>query len=190
MSEAIIAKIKASGLSRVEMLRLRQNAEPKAKNGDVIAEAIIEAIDTTAVPKLEAEYVFMGFCPGADFENRRDLEWFEKGICTFDYVQSEVQMRRFSKIMSGDTIILKKRESFGKTMRLFGHGVVTARRDRKIDGLRYLTVNWSQQREILEVPLMACNSTVDIRSLGVVEAKLHPDFWKWLGSDKPTQARA
>ena len=187
MSEAIIAKIKAGGLSRLEMLRLRQNAEPKAKNGDLIAEAIIEAIDTTAVPKLEAEYVFMGFCPGADFESRRDLEWFEKGICTFDYVQSEVQMRRFSKIMSGDTIILKKREAFGKTMRLFGHGIVTARRDRKIEGLRYLMVDWSKQRELLEVPLLGCNSTVDIRSLGVVESKLHSDFWKWLGSDKPTR---
>jgi hypothetical protein len=187
MNEQIINKIKAGGFTRTEMLTLRNNAEIKAKNGNLEAQEIVETINSTAVPELQAEYVFMGFCPGADFENRLDLDWIERGLCTFDFIESEHQLKRFADIMVGDTMILKKRQEFGKTMLLFGHGKVKELRNRKSDGLRYLMMDWSKQNEILEVPLMGCNSTVDVRSLAVVEKELHEDFWKWLGTEKPTK---
>ena len=187
MTAQILENIRAGEFSRTDMLQMRDNAEPLAKNGNAMAQAIVDAINTTAVPELKAEYVFMGFCPEADFDNRQDLDWIERGICTFDYLESAVQTRRFNKIMVGDFIILKKRHDFGKTMHLYGHGKVTELRKRLSDGLRYLLVDWSKQEEILEVPLLGCNSTVDIRSLEVIERELHEDFWKWLGSDNPTK---
>jgi len=186
MTDAVINRIRAGGYSRSELLRLRDNAEREARRGNPTAPLIVEAINTTAVPELQREYVFMGFCPGADFENRQDELWIKEGICKFDFIESESQMKRFSKIMSGDTMILKKRHKFGKTMHLYGHGKVKELKNRKVDGLRYLLVDWSNQKEILEVPLMGCNSTVDVRTLDVVDQKMHVDFWRWLGSDKPT----
>ena len=67
----------------------------------------------------------MGFCPGANFDNRLDIEWKEKGICTFIFLRSEQQLERFNDIWPGDLIVLKKRHQFGKTMLLYGHGRAT-----------------------------------------------------------------
>jgi len=77
-------------------------------------------------------------------------------------------------------VILKKREKFGKTMKLYGHGRVEAI---SIDATehRYLKMNWSKQNEVIEVPLMACNSTVDIKSMEQVEAQMPKEFFGWLG---------
>lgn len=55
------------------------------------------------------DYVyFMGFCPNADSDNRLDIEWKEKGICTWDYYEDELQTREFNNIWPGDLIVLKK----------------------------------------------------------------------------------
>lgn len=121
----------------------------------------------------------MGFCPHADLANRLDTAWREQEICTFDFDDSPVQMDRFRSIHPGDLIVLKKRQVFGKTMRLYGHGRVHGIRTGP-DNRRLLEMKWSIQDEILEVPLMGCDSTVNLRSMEAVEADMQPRFFKWL----------
>ena len=64
-------------------------------------------------------------------------------------------------------------------MTLYGHGrvrlVVYDDNDR-----RYLQMDWSDQNEIIEAPLMGCNSTVDIRTIEAVEDAMPEEFWSWL----------
>jgi hypothetical protein len=61
-------------------------------------------------------------------------------------------------------MVFKKIEVFGVLMKLYGRGRVT-----KVcydeESVRYLEVDWSNQEEIIKVPLMGCNSTVDIKSM-------------------------
>ena len=122
----------------------------------------------------------MGFCPGADIRNRLDEKWIAESIGNFDFVESDQQRARYSEMMPGDAIILKKREQFGETMRLFSRGrvaeVVEIGRKLKVDG--------HAAAETLLVPLMACNSTVDMRSPESVEAAMPSEFWNWLGVGK------
>lgn len=168
----------ASGsMSRAELKKLKINAERKLSQGDEDAALIIEAI---SVAQPEDDYIlFMGFCPGADFNERLDVEWKENGICRFDYIESEVQLERFTRVCTGDLVVLKKREVFGKTMKLYGHGrVMKICYDNK--NIRYLEVDWSNQEEIIEVPLMGCNSTVDIKSMEDVEDEMPGCFFEWL----------
>jgi hypothetical protein len=47
-------------------------------------------------------------------------------------------------------------------------------------------MNWSTQDQIIEVPLMGCNSTVDVRTIEQVEAEMPVDFFSWL--NQPVQA--
>lgn len=164
-------------MSRVELGDLRNNADAKLAAGDGDAQAVIDAIDLAA-PK-DKFILFMGFCPGADFADRLDIEWKAKGICRFDYLESEQQLERFKTICPGDLVILKKREQFGRTMKLYGHGRVTSIAFDE-EKTRYLNVNWSNQGSIIEVPLMGCNSTVDLRSIDVVENEMPSEFWGWL----------
>lgn len=42
-------------------------------------------------------------------------------------------------------------------------------------------MGWSVQDEIIEVPLMGCNSTVDIKSIEALEGGIPLEFFKWLG---------
>ena len=186
MYQLIIDKIKNGKFTRAELLKVRTNAESKANKGDGKALEVIDIINSTAVPPLQAEYIFMGFCPDTTIESRQDTYWKEKGICNFEFIQSTHQLKRFCDIMTGDTIILKKIHDFGHSMWLYGHGKVVRVGERRNDGIPYCVMDWSKQEQILEVPLMGCNSTVDVRTLEVVDRELHPDFWKWLGSDKPT----
>ena len=172
-----IDRISSGRMSRMELADLRVNAERKHGLGDDDAQAVLNAIDV-AMP-CDKFILFMGFCPGADFGDRLDIEWKEKGVCRFDYLESEHQLERFRTICPGDLVVLKKREVFGKTMRLYGHGRVTSTASDEKE-IRYLNVNWSTQSEIIEVPLMGCNSTVDLRSIDVVEAEMPPKFWEWL----------
>lgn len=175
--EKIIEKVKSGQMSRMELAKLRENAEGKKTTGDVDAQTVIDAIDTAA-PK-DKYILFMGFCPGADFSHRLDIEWKNKGICRFDYLESEKQLKRFNTICPGDLVVLKKREQFGKTMSLYGHGrVLSIAFDNK--NTRYLNVIWAAQNTIITVPLMGCNSTVDLRSIDVVENEMPLEFWKWL----------
>jgi len=76
-------------------------------------------------------------------------------------------------------VILKKREQFGKSMKLYGYGRVKSIAT-GTDALRYLKMKWSPQNEIIEVPLMGANSTVDIKSMAQVEEQMPKDFFKWL----------
>lgn len=173
----IIERIKNGGFDRAELFRIRKNAKTQFDKGDTDAKTVIDAIDQ-ATP-LDRYFVFMGFCPGADFKNRLDVEWKEKRICRFDFTESKHQLHRFNEICAGDLVILKKREKFGETMRLFGHGRVSGIAYDE-DQRRYLLMDWSKQTEEIEVPLMACNSTVDVKSIEQVDKEMPEAFFNWL----------
>lgn len=175
--QRILDKITIGKFNRAELLRLRKNAESLAAKGDADAAPVIKAIDES-VPT-DTFIVFMGFCPDASLENRIDFEWKEKGICTFIFLESEAQLDRFNDIWPGDLLVLKKRHKFGETMRLYGHGRARAVRYDE-SGHRYLEMAWSTQDFILEVPLMGCNSTVDVRSMDQVAEAMPQEFFDWL----------
>jgi TPR repeat protein len=125
------------------------------------------------------QIVFFGFCPGADFSRRLDTRWKELGICEFQYFESKVQVKRFASIEIGDLIVLKKRQIIGKTMRVYGYGLVTGiTKDDK--GNRVLKVDWSSQEQVIEVPLLGCNATIDIRDIDKVRADMPDAFFEWL----------
>lgn len=175
--QKVTDKLNAGSMSRVELEKLKTNAQRMYQQGD---EEAIEVISAIQYAKPVDDYIlFMGFCPGADFSERLDIEWKEKGICRFDYLESEVQLERFSRICTGDLVVLKKREVFGVSMNLYGYGRVT-----KVcydqNNIRYLEVDWAAQHEIIEVPLMGCNSTVDIKSMDDVEGEMPNEFFDWL----------
>ena len=173
-----IDKLRAGGYTRSELIRLRENVAAKARGGDEDARSLLNEIDR-ATPR-DTYIVFMGFCPGADMANRLDIEWRRDGVCTFVFHESEQQSARFNEILPGDLIVLKKRHQFGKTMQLFGHGRVTgAKYD--AENHRYLEMNWADQQEVIEVPLMACNATVDFRTIEAVEDQMPQEFFTWLG---------
>jgi hypothetical protein len=181
--EKIIDKIRGGSYTRSDLIKLRANAQTLQEKGDTDAAAVIAEIDGTN--PLDKSLIFMGFCPGASFDNRLDIEWKEKGICTFEFLKSEQQLDRFNGIWPGDLIILKKRHQFGKTMLLYGHGRVTGvKYDRS--NMRYLEMAWSKQEQIVEVPLMGCNSTVDVRTDEQVDGEMPPAFYSWLNSERET----
>lgn len=173
--QAQLDKIATRQYSRAELAKLRVNAAAKVKAGDLEAKIVLEAIDQAS--PADDQVVFMGFCPGASLANRLDIEWRRDGICTFIY--SPPQVERFNSISPGDLIVLKKRQTFGKTMQLFGHGRVSGI-DHDPEGNRFLRMNWAAQSRVIEVPLMGCNSTVDTRSIAQVEAEMPEEFYVWL----------
>ena len=67
-------------------------------------------------------------------------------------------------------------------MKLYGHGRVKSVAYDEND-MRYLLMDWSSQEEIIEVPLMACNSTIDIKAIEQVEEVMPETFWQWLGEN-------
>lgn len=172
-----IERIKSGNMSRADLVRLKRNADEKYCKGDSEAKYVLDAINS-ATPT-DSYILFMGFCPGADFNERLDTEWKEKRICRFDYHESEHQVERFNSICKGDLVVLKKREQFGKTMKLYGHGRVNGIAYDE-DQVRYLKMDWSNQEEVIEVPLMGCNSTVDIRTIEAVEDEMPEEFYTWL----------
>lgn len=177
--EKILENISSGKMNRADLQEVRKKALQKHQDGDVDAMFVMNAIDV-AKP-MDTYILFMGFCPGADFNERLDNEWKEKGICRFDYPESEVQVERFNRICVGDLVILKKREKFGKTMKLYGHGRVKGIAHDK-EKIRFLVMNWFDQSDIIEVPLMGCNSTVDVKSMESVEGEMPDEFYAWLGS--------
>lgn len=183
--DRIIERIVSGQLSRSEFLNTRNNALKalaRAKNDEMrnAAQKVIDACDNYAPEPLSAYYNFMGFCPGASFDNRQDKAWREKGICDFHFYDSEVQMEEFSKQLPGDWIIMKKIQDFGKTMKLYGFGRIK-RRLLDSNKVPYFEVDWNDQDEEIEVPLLGCNATVNMRALGRVEKEMPPKFWEWLG---------
>ena len=159
------------------MQQLRKNIQEICKTGDDGAQAVLDAIDL-AKPT-DDRVIFMGFCPGADLRWRQDTQWKADGICTFGFFQSEKQLTRFRGILAGDLIVLKKRQEFGRTMQLYGHGRVTGHRA-DANGHRELLMNWSTQNEVIEVPLMGANSTVDVKTIQNVREAMPDFFWTWL----------
>ena len=172
-----IDRIRSGTLNREQLNQLRINAETLTAKGDLDAQAVLQELDG-ASPS-DQYILFMGFCPDANFDNRVDREWKERGVCTFDWEESQRQIEQFSPIMPGDLIILKKREKFGETMKLFGYGRV-ATADTDNDGFTYYHMDWADQESIIEVPLMGCNSTVNIRNIDQVRRELPTEFWDWL----------
>jgi hypothetical protein len=173
----VIDKVNSGTMPRDDLVGLKLNAEKMLANGDQDARAVLSAINI-ATPA-DSHILFMGFCPDADTNNRLDIDWKAKGICRFDYRESESQAARFDTMCTGDLVVLKKREVFGKTMKLYGHGrVISVAYDEK--NIRFLVMNWSDQSGTIEVPLLGCNSTVDVRSIDVVEAEMPDEFWHWL----------
>ena len=172
-----IDKVKGGAMSRADLVILKRNAEEKLAQGDLDAKEVLSAIN---MAKPADSYVlFMGFCPDADFNNRLDIEWKEKCICRFDFPESEVQLERFNTICTGDLVVLKKIKQYGKTMTLHGYGrVKSIAYDEK--NIRYLVMEWSSQEDIIEVPLMACNSTVNKKSIEAVEDEMPDEFHQWL----------
>lgn len=71
-------------------------------------------------------------------------------------------------------------------MQLFGYGRVTGVKY-DAENHRYLEMKWADQQEVIEVPLMACNATVDVRTIEAVEDQMPEDFFTWLGH--PASAR-
>lgn len=179
-----LEKIAKRLYSRADLAKLLVNAEKRAKAGDLEAQIVLDAIHQAS--PMDAFVVFMGFCPGASMDNRLDREWRQTGVCTFIFLDSPQQLERFNSIGVGDLIVLKKRHQFGKTMQLFGHGRVTGT-DYDPKGNRFLRMNWASQDKIIQVPLMGCNSTVDIRSVMQVEAEMPETFYTWLNETSSEQ---
>lgn len=179
--QRILDKINAKALTRADLRKTLINAENKFKNGDKDAAVIIDAI-TIATPS-DKEILFMGFCPDANIENRLDIEWRDKGICTFDWEESEMQMERFQNIRVGDKIVLKKQNINRQIMELSGHGKVTSVK-RNEEGLNYLIMDWSDQERVIEVPLMGCTYTVNVRAMNDIEDQMPDEFFDWLNEEK------
>ena len=176
-------RIKSGEVSRQEIFALHTRWELKLgedSRKELISE-LLEVIRTTYVPPLQREYLFMGYCPGADLKRRRDEIWLKDGFCNFAFLQSKHQAESFRKVRPNDLIILKKREKFGKTMLIHAWGTVQRLRA-NADGARWLEVDWTGPLTPLEVPLMGCNSTVNFRSLEQVENHMPDNFWDWLAT--------
>lgn len=175
--EKAISRIQQGLLSRADLRDLRVNALAKYQAGDDEAREVIAAIDA-GVPS-DQYILFMGFCPDADLNNRLDIEWKQRGVCEFTYYESTAQLEDFNQIHPGDLVVLKKIEKFGKTMTLHGHGRVS-RVEVDKDDRHTLMMNWSDQCSVIEVPLIGCGKTVNIRSMNVVEAEMPAEFFSWL----------
>jgi len=181
--ENTIKKIRDGRMTRTELRDVREKALAKKKTGDSDAHEVLQAIDHAVAQ--DASMIFMGFCPNAEIANRLDTAWKTHGVCTFDFDESVVQMETFRNICAGDLLVLKKVEKFGKTMRLYGHGRVKAAKEGN-DGRRYLEMQWSPQERVIEVPLIGCQSTVNLRSMESVEAAMPDEFFTWLEEAEST----
>lgn len=172
----ILEKIKNDEFKRSELTIIRKNTLNKFNNGDNGAKDILDAIDLS---KPTDEYIlFMGFCPNADFNNRLDIEWKEKGICRFDWEESEIQLERFLQICAGDLVVLKLQNIHKQVMKLYGFGRVR-RVAHDENNTRYLMMDWSKQNEIIEIPLMGATATVNIRQMKDIEKQMPEKFFNW-----------
>lgn len=178
------AQVRAGKFSRKQMRSIREKAEKLVENGDLRAQLVIDAVNQTAVPKLERQYAFLGFCTDGTLNSRLDGFWMQAGICKFDNIKSSIQTKRFMRIETGDTIILKKVLDWGVSIELVAYGEVLSRVSSGKTGLPYFHVDWHEHDEYLIVPAMGSRSTVDIRSPEMVEGTMEQDFWHWLSSGR------
>jgi hypothetical protein len=180
-TEKLIQRIRAGEIRRADLVIYEANARQKRNDQDAIF--LLEAI-AQARPK-DLYYVFMGFCPNADMNNRRDIEWRKQGRCTMEKWDgwSARQLADYESIKVGDLIVLKKRQKIGVSMRLFGYGRVTGiNYEPGADFLdRYLEVAWSNQSAVIEVPLLGCNATINLLDVDDVNRRMPAEFIDWLG---------
>ena len=174
------AQVRAGKFSRKQMRSIREKAEKMVEDGDMRAQLVIDAVNQTAVPKLEKQYEFLGFCTDGTINSRLDGFWMEAGICKFDNIKNKIQTKQFTDIETGDTIILKKVLDWGVSIELVAYGEVLSRVPSAKTGLPYFHVDWHEHDEYLIVPSMGSLSTVDIRSTEMVEGTMEQDFWDWL----------
>lgn len=177
-------QVRSGKFSRKEMRSIRENAENLLDHGYPQAQIVIDAINQTAVPKLERQYAFLGFCLDGSMDSRLDGFWLQAGICKFDNIKSKVQLCRFTGIHTGDTIILKKVLQWGVSIELVAYGEVLSVVTSGKTGLPYFHVDWHEHDEYLIVPAMGSRSTVDIRSPEMVEGVMEQDFWDWLSTGR------
>ena len=134
----------------------------------------------TSAPN-DQRIVFVDFCPGGVVLNRLDIGWLQQGICFFDHFSCEEQWETFQSIMVGDLIVMKRDSQISQTTRLYAHGrVIASELNENRD--RVLLVNWSQDQDQIEVPMIRCNNMVKIQDIDEVEAEMPIDFWHWLAS--------
>lgn len=183
----IIERINSGTLSRDDLYNMRQNVIAKVADGDKDAEEVLQILDRAAPAKLDRRYIFMGFCPGAQSDNSLLAEWVKTSTCRFDFVEDEVQLAKWNSILPGETIILKKSQEFGKTMRLYAFGKVRERIREHSAGAEYFSVDWTVPAEHIEVPMMGCFATVNPRDLSKVSDVMHADFWNWMGLSDATE---
>jgi len=190
--ELLKQRIESGAWDRESILRMRkaciESLDDPAKATE--AETLLKVIDDTKIHKTRSEYVLMGYCPGGKLENALDEEWIKGGFCEFNYVESQTQIDRFFRIVPGDILILKIRKEFGKTMFIHAWGTVTGTGTRKGSearmghseakawGTPYLKVDWHPQ-ETLEVPLMGCNYTVNVKTYDQLKKEMPKEFWDW-----------
>ena len=67
-------------------------------------------------------------------------------------------------------------------MKLYGYGRIK-RIAYDEENTRYFEMDWSAQEQEIEVPLMGCNSTVDVKSMLEVEKQMPDNFWQWLNKE-------
>jgi hypothetical protein len=185
-----VERIVSGKCSRSEILRIRENAiniieaeidNPIEKNEAKIEEATKDllACDSNMPEPLSSQYNFMDFCPGQEIKNRRDILWREQGTCNFDFGESEGQRTAFSLQVPGDWIILKKMNESSENMTLFGFGKIT-KRSMEARGFTFFDVDWNNQSQEILVPIMGCNSNINMKTLERVKKVMGEEFWAWL----------
>ena len=178
----LVEKIRSGHFKRAAILTLRNNAVQRLNKDpdDQRALEVREVIDTTQVPKLLSEYIFMGFMPGADSDRAIDDKWYSEGVCTFDFYEDENQTEDFYEILPGDMLITKKNLIATGEMEIYAYGYVTECVDSPHSNKRWLKVDWKHPSEFIRVPSMGCTRTVNPRSLEMVDEKMPGEFWEWL----------
>ncbi len=68
-------------------------------------------------------------------------------------------------------------------IKLSGHGKISIVKHNDED-LNYLVMDWSGQERIIEVPLMGCTYTVNVRSMGVIEDQKPEELFEWTAAVK------
>jgi len=108
----------------------------------------------------KCEYLFIDFCANNDITQRLDLAWKEKGICELDQMEGTSLDKDLKNLSAANHVILKKNNPNGETMNLFGYGLIRSIK-RDDHGKSYLSVWWSKQEQVIEIPLMNCQSNIN-----------------------------
>ncbi len=123
--------------------------------------------------------VFIDFCPGGVFSNRRDVSWIQQGICSFASFATKDQRDLFESIRIGDVLVMKQDLLSASVMRVHAHGRVVGL-DVSEEGRRILRVDWSHGQGQIEVPAMGVREMVSMPDAVRVKKTMPLEFWRWL----------